>query len=65
VTDPGPLDDESFCADGGKASADDCKWLVQAAKVCKDETTPVNVETCGHLIKEVMRQRKTKRAGVE
>ena len=65
VTAPGPLDAESFCADGGKASDDDCKWLVQAAKVCKDETMPVNVETCGHLIKEVIRQRKTKRAGVE
>ena len=49
----------------GKASEDHCTWLVQAAKVCKDETIPVNVETCGHLIKEVIRQRKTKRSGVE
>jgi molybdate transport system substrate-binding protein len=65
VTDPGPLDKDSFCTDGGKATENDCKWLVQAAKVCKDETIPVNVESCGHLIKEVIRQRKTKRAGVE
>jgi molybdate transport system substrate-binding protein len=65
VTDPGPLDEEGFCTDGGEASADDCRWLVQAAKVCKDETIAVNVETCGHLVKEVIRQRKTKRAGVE
>jgi len=65
VTTPGPLDAEGFCADGGKASADDCKWLVRAARVCKDETIPVNVETCGHLIKEVLRQRQTKRSGCE
>jgi len=63
--DPGPLDAEGFCTDGGKASAEDCKWLVEAAKVVKDETLPVNVSTCGHLLKEVIRQRKTKRAGVE
>ncbi|MFP4058099.1 MAG: molybdate ABC transporter substrate-binding protein [Candidatus Brocadiia bacterium] len=65
VTDPGPLDDEGFCTDGGKATEDDCYWLVQAARVCKDETIPVSVETCGHLVKEVLRQRKTKRAGSE
>ena len=65
MTSPGALDDQGFCLDGGRASEDDCKWLVQAAKVCKDETIPVNVETCGHLIKEVIRQRKTKRSGVE
>ncbi len=65
VTDPGPLDAEGFCLDGGKATADDCKWLVEAARVCKDESIPVNVETCGHLVKEVLRQRQTKRAGIE
>ena len=65
VTDPGPLDKQGFCLDGGKASEEDCKWLVEAAKVCKDESLPVNVETCGHLLKEVIRQRKTKRAGIE
>jgi len=65
VADPGPLDAEGFCADGGKATEDDCRWLVQAARVCKDETLPVNVETCGHLIKEVIRQRQTNRAGCE
>jgi molybdate transport system substrate-binding protein len=63
--DPGPLDEQGFCLDGGKASEEDCKWLVESAKVCKDESLPVNVETCGHLLKEVIRQRKTKRAGVE
>ncbi len=63
VTDPGPLDEQGFCLDGGMASRDDCKWLVQAAKVCKDENIPVNAETCGHLVGEVRRQRATKRAG--
>jgi len=63
VTDPGPLDDQGFCTDGGKATHDDCHWLVQAARVCKDESLPVNEETCGPLVKEVLRQRRTRRAG--
>jgi len=63
VIDPGPLDEDGFCADGGEASAEDCRWIVQAARVCKDESLPVNEQTCGCLIKEVRRQRQTKRAG--
>lgn len=64
VIDPGPLDREGFCTDP-KASEDDCKWLVQAARVCKDERLPVTADTCGHLVKEVLRQRQTKRSGCE
>jgi len=63
VIDPGPLDEDGFCADGGKASAEDCKWIIEAARVCKDESLPVNEQTCGYLVKEVQRQRQTKRAG--
>lgn len=65
VTRPGPLDEQGFCLDGGKASAEDCAWLVKAAEVCKDESMPVNAETCGHLLGEVQRQRRTRRAGVQ
>jgi molybdate transport system substrate-binding protein len=63
VTDPGPLDEDGFCTDGGKASKNDCKWLVEAAKVVKDKSIPVNEKTCGHLVGEVQRQRQTERAG--
>ena len=63
VTDPGPLDEDGFCTDGGKATRDDCKWLVEAAKVVKDKSIPVNEKTCGHLVGEVQRQRQTERAG--
>ena len=65
VTDPGPLDEDGFCLDGGKATEEDCKWLVEAARVCKDESLPVNESTCGHLVGEVLRQRQTNRAGTE
>ncbi len=57
----GPLDDDDFCADGGKASAEDMKWLVEAAKVAKDPSVPVSEQTVGHLIKEVSRQRASRR----
>ena len=63
VIDPGPLDKDSFCAGDGKATEEDCKWLVEAVKVARDDSIPVNVKTCGHLVGEVKRQRKTTRAG--
>jgi molybdate transport system substrate-binding protein len=56
----GPLDSEGFSADGGRATAEDMRWLVEAARVAKDESIPVSPATVGHLIKEVTRQRKTK-----
>ena len=63
VSTPGPLDEDGFCTDNGAASAEDCHWLVQAARVVKDESLPVNEQTCGHLAREVRRQRMTRRAG--
>ena len=63
VIDPGPLDKDGFCTDGGKASADDCKWLVEAVKVARNDSIPMNEKTCGPLVGEVKRQRKTTRAG--
>jgi len=63
VTDPGPLDDEGFCTDGGRASEDDCRWLVAAARAVKDRSMPVSEETVGPLVGEVLRQRMTRRAG--
>ena len=60
---PGVLDEQGFCTDGGVGSAEDCKYLVAAAKVVKDESMKVNKDTVGHLAGEVKRQRKTKRPG--
>jgi molybdate transport system substrate-binding protein len=58
--DVGPTDAEGFCADEGKATAEDMKWLVEAARVAKDPSIPVTKDTVGHLIKEVTRQRATR-----
>ncbi|HQK94570.1 MAG TPA: molybdate ABC transporter substrate-binding protein [Armatimonadota bacterium] len=33
------------------------EWLVEAARVAKDPSVPINEETCGHLVEEVRRQR--------
>jgi len=63
VADPGPLDKDGFCTDGGKASDDDCHWLQEAVKVARDDSIPVNKKTCGPLVGEVKRQCKTNRAG--
>jgi molybdate transport system substrate-binding protein len=59
--DVGPKDADGFCADDGKATAEDMKWLVEAARVAKDPTVPVSKETVGPLVKEVTRQRATRR----
>jgi len=63
VVSTGPLDSEGFCLDGGKASQDDCKFLVRAAATVKDAKAACNATTVGHLIGEVQRQRKSTRAG--
>jgi molybdate transport system substrate-binding protein len=56
----GPLDSEGFSADDGRATAEDMRWLVEAARVAKDASIPASPATVGHLVKEVARQRKTK-----
>jgi len=56
----GPMDAEGFSADEGRATAEDMKWLVEAARVAKEPSIPVSPATVGHLVKEVTRQRKTK-----
>lgn len=56
-----PVDKNGFCLDG--TTDKDMGYLVNAAKAVKDESFPVNTETVGDLIDEVMRQRKTTRAG--
>ncbi len=57
----GPRDGEGFCADEGEATAEDMKWLVEAARVAKSPVIPVSRDTVGHLVKEVARQRTTQR----
>jgi molybdate transport system substrate-binding protein len=56
----GPTDAGGFSADDGRATAEDMRWLVEAARVAKDAAIPVSQATVGHLLKEVTRQRKTK-----
>lgn len=63
VCNPGPLDERGFCLDGGEASDDDCRYLVNAAKAVKDSSLPLTKEFLGPLIGEVQRQRKTLHAG--
>jgi len=58
-----PTDQDGFVADGGKSTDQLMTWLVNAAKAVKDPTFPANEKTVGPLIKEVVRQRKTRRAG--
>lgn len=56
-----PVDEQSFCLDG--TTDPDMNYLVNAAKAVKDESFPVTRETVGDLVEEVLRQKKTKRAG--
>ena len=56
-----PVDKQGFCLDG--TTDRDMQYLVNAAKAVKDESFPVTKETVGDLVEEVLRQRKTKRAG--
>ena len=56
-----PVDKQGFCLDG--TTDNDMEYLVNAAKAVKDDSFPVNKETVGHLVGEVLRQKKTIRAG--
>jgi len=56
-----PVDKEGFCMDG--TTDKDMEYLVHAAKAVKDESFPVTKDTVGDLVEEVLRQRKTERAG--
>lgn len=56
-----PVDREGFCLDG--ATDRDMQYLMNAARVVKDDTLPVTAESVGDLIEEVERQRKTIRSG--
>jgi len=58
-----PRDRDGFEADDGQATDQLMTWLVDAARAVKDESFEANRDTVGPLIKEVVRQRKTKRAG--
>jgi len=53
----GPMDEDGFCVDGGKATEQDMKWLVAAAAAAKDPSLPLSEATVGPLVKEVKRQR--------
>lgn len=63
VTNPGPIDREGFCLDEGKASAKDCRFLLNAARAVKDSTLPIGSDAIGMLGNEVLRQRKTEHPG--
>ena len=56
-----PVDKQSFCLDG--ITDQDMGYLVNAAKAVKDDSFPVTKETVGDLTEEVIRQKKTIRAG--
>ena len=56
-----PVDEQSFCLDG--TTDQDMTYLVNAARAVKSETFPVTKETVGDLTEEVLRQKKTIRAG--
>jgi len=56
-----PIGKEGFCLDGTTDKF--MEYLVNAAKAVKDESFPVTKETVGDLAEEVLRQRKTERAG--
>ncbi|MBN1842429.1 MAG: molybdate ABC transporter substrate-binding protein [Deltaproteobacteria bacterium] len=56
-----PVDKQGFCLDA--TTDQDMEYLVNAAKAVKDESFQVNEKTVGDLIEEVLREKKTKRAG--
>lgn len=58
-----PTDEDAFENDGGKATDQMMKWLVNAARAVKEPSYEVSEETVGPLVREVLRQRKTERAG--
>ncbi|NQT87748.1 substrate-binding domain-containing protein [bacterium] len=58
-----PRDGDGFANDGGKATDPLMRSLVNAARAVKDESFEANADTVGALMKEVVRQRRTTRAG--
>ena len=56
-----PVDKQGFCLDG--TTDQDMEYLVNAAKAVKDKSFPVTKETIGDLSGEILRQKKSKRAG--
>jgi molybdate transport system substrate-binding protein len=58
-----PRDDDGFQADDGKATDPLMTWLVNAARAVKDDSFRADAQTVGPLLSEVVRQRKTLRAG--
>jgi len=56
-----PVDKQGFCLDG--TTDQDMEYLVNAAKAVKDKSFPVTKEIIGDLSGEVLRQKKTTRAG--
>ena len=56
-----PVDEQGFCLDG--TTDQDMTYLVNAAKAVKHDTFPVTEKTVGDLMEEVLRQKKTIRAG--
>lgn len=50
----------AYCIDPNKVD-EDMKWLVESAKVAKDPSIPVTEKTVGPFVKEVKRQRETKK----
>jgi len=56
-----PVDQDGFCLDG--TTDQDMAYLVNAANAVKDESLLVTEETVGDLRGEVLRQRKSERAG--
>jgi molybdate transport system substrate-binding protein len=56
-----PVDNQGFCLD--KTTDQDMEYLINSAKAVKDESFPVTKETVGDLAGEVLRQKKTTRAG--
>jgi molybdate transport system substrate-binding protein len=62
VVDSVKTDEDGFCLEQ-ESTASVMHWLVEAAKVAKNDEIPVNAETVGPLVAEVERQRRTRRAG--
>ena len=56
-----PTDNKGFCTDG--TTDKDMQYLIKAALVVKSNPTHINENEVGHLLGEVKRQLKTKRAG--
>ena len=58
-----PTDSEGFVTDAGASTDQLMDWLIRAASMVKDESVEVDFAEVGPLAEEVIRQRKTVRAG--